>query len=150
MGIYSRGMGSDSLQIVMWGALIFMLFFLVIGPTTRAIILDFIEQTRLRFAVSAPLSYFLVVIIAGSALVSALIMTWWPKVEVETPVYRVTRHYLGPADDDVRRAPATLGPWLQLALALARCVLSVRMAASLEVRLRDLAASTALKRQLGA
>jgi len=135
---------------MLWGALAFMLMFLVIGPTTRAMILDLLENARLQIAVATPLSYFLIVIVVGSAVVSAIIMAWWPKRQVEPVKYHVTRRYTDPSEAEIHPTPAAPGPWLQLALDLARCVLPVRMAAALEIRFRDYAASSALKRQLGA
>lgn len=126
-----------------------MMLFLVIGPTTRQIILGIIEDVRLRLAVATPLSYFLIVIIVGSAVVSAAIMIFWPKTNVEPVQYHVTRRYLGPSGE-VDAEPALLGPWLQLLLHLAQCLLPVRRAALVEVRLRDMAASAVLKRQLRA
>ena len=86
----------------MWGALIFLLLFLVIDPTTRDIILGGIEQARLQLAVEAPLSYFLAILLAGSALVSALIMAFWPRTEDERRVQHVVRHYQGAAQSEAR------------------------------------------------
>src|SRR5215467_12706413 len=99
--IYSRSGGEDILRTVMWGALIFLLLFLVIDPTTRDIILAGVEQTRLQLAVEAPLSYFLAVVLMGSAAISALIMAFRPHTEKDRRVHHVVRHYQGAAQDEV-------------------------------------------------
>ncbi len=97
----------------MWGALTFLLLFLVIDPTTREAILSGLEDARLQLAVEAPLPYFLLVIVVGSALVSALIMKFWPKTEDKTRRIQVLHRYQGQAASDLtrmRQAP----PLLQL------------------------------------
>jgi hypothetical protein len=86
----------------MWGALIFLLLFLVIDPATRDIILAGVEQARLNLAVEAPLSYFLGIVLAGSALISALIMAFWPRSENERRVRHVVRRYQGAAQNESR------------------------------------------------
>lgn len=133
----------------MWGALTFLLLFLVIDPTTREIILAGLEQARLRMAVEAPLSYFVVIILLGSAAVSALIMALWPKSQRE-PVRYVHKRYLGATDSELRQAQEASGSWLQVMLEACRHLLPVRMAMALEIRLRDIATLAALKRILRA
>ncbi len=88
----------------MWGALVFLLFFLVIGPDSREAILRMAEEARLRVAVAAPLSYFLLVVLGGSALVSALIMRFWPRAEDQRPPLQVLRRYQGHAEAEVIQA----------------------------------------------
>jgi len=121
----------------MWGALIFLLFFLVIGPSTREVILAMIEQARLQIAVEAPLSYFLLVVLGGSALVSALIMKFWPRSVEQGQPMRVVRHYQGSAAVEMartRRGRVTLleFAWLVLPVrARAICVKLLRSATGL-------------------
>ncbi|HLK46483.1 MAG TPA: hypothetical protein VKT49_00030 [Bryobacteraceae bacterium] len=79
----------------MWGALTFLLLFLVIDPTTRAVILVTLEEARLHLAVEAPLSYFLLVVLGGSALVSALIMKFWPRTQAQSQHVRILHRYQG-------------------------------------------------------
>lgn len=133
----------------MWGALTFLFLFLVIDPTTRDIILTGLEEARLRVAVEAPLSYFMVVILLGSAAVSALIMALWPKSQRD-PVQYVHRRYQGATDSELLKAQEASGSWLHVALEGCRHLLPVRMAMALEVRLRDIATLAALKRILRA
>ena len=97
----------------MWGALTFLLLFLVIDPTTREAILSGLEDARLQLAVEAPLPYFLLVIVAGSALVSALIMKFWPKTKDKSRRIQVLHQYQGQAASDTARIPET-PPLLQL------------------------------------
>ena len=149
-GIYSDLEEAATLQTVcMWGALIFLLLFLVIDPTTRDILLAGLEQARLRLAVEAPLSYFVVVILLGSAAVSALIMAFWPKTQEERVQY-VTRRYFGATDSELRSAAAASESWLHVVLEAARHLLPVRLATAVEIRLRDIASLARLKRILGA
>lgn len=84
----------------MWGAFIFLAFFLVIAPSSRDAILAMVEQARLQVAVEAPLSYFLLIVLGGSALVSALIMKFWPRAEENRTAVRVVRLYRGQAEVD--------------------------------------------------
>ena len=111
----------------MWGALTLLLAFLVIDPTTRDIILAGLEHARLRLAVEAPLSYFLAVVLAVSALVSALIMACWPKAEPEPRRHQVVRRYFGPADSEPRPAVVSPTPGLDLILAVVRYVFSAHL-----------------------
>jgi hypothetical protein len=106
MGVWCAAHLADIVEL-MWGALTFLLLFLVIDPTTRGIILTGIEEARVRLAVEAPLSYFLMVILASSAAVSALIMAWWPKKTDPHPA-QVTRRYQGVADCDLHRTDLDL------------------------------------------
>ena len=109
----------------MWGALTFLLFFLVIDPTTREAILSGLEDARLQLAVEAPLPYFLLVIVVGSALVSALIMKFWPKTEDKSRRIQVLHRYQGHAASDLGRAPQT-PPLLQLISEVAALLVPVR------------------------
>ena len=79
----------------MWGALIFLLLFLVIDPTTREMMLAGIDDARLRLAVEAPWPYFVLVIVIGSAMVSALIMRFWPRTEDATKRVQILHRYQG-------------------------------------------------------
>lgn len=95
----------------MWGALTFLLLFLVIDPTTREAILSALEDARLQLAVEAPLPYFVLVIVVGSALISALIMKFWPKTEDKSRRIQVMHRYQGQAASDlaqIRQTPALM------------------------------------------
>ena len=126
-----------------------MLFFLVIDPSTREAIIAAVEQARLRLAVEAPLPYFVLVIVGGSALVSFLIMAYWPRVDEKPTARQVMRQYRGQAEDDLVRIPQRpvfgLNPLLELACLL----LPVRARAACAKVLRH-AGMGALKRLPGA
>jgi len=133
----------------MWGALIFLLFFLVIDPATRDAIIAALEQAHLRLAVEAPLPYFLLVIVGGSALVSFLIMACWPRVEEKPTRVQVLRRYQGQAESElagIRQRPAF---GLHQVLELACLLLPVRARAACARVLRH-AGFGALKRLPGA
>ena len=110
----------------MWGALIFLLFFLVIDPTTREAIISAVEQARLQLAVEAPLPYFVLVIVGGSALVSFLIMAYWPRVEEKRTPVQVMRRYQGHAEADLPRMPQSSPFGLQHLFELACLLMPVR------------------------
>ena len=133
----------------MWGALIFLLFFLMIDPATRDAIIAAIEQAHLRLALEAPLPYFLLVIVGGSALVSALIMLYWPKAEEKRAPTQVMRRYQGQAESDLVRMPRTPAFGLHQLVELACLWLAVRAKAA-RAKLWRHAGSGALKRLPGA
>lgn len=111
----------------MWGALIFLLFFLVIDPTTRGAILSALEQARLRIAIEAPVTDFVLVIVVGSALISALIMLYWPRAEEKPRRVQVMHRYRGHAEADLARLPRTPAFGLHQVLAVAYLVLPIRV-----------------------
>ena len=134
----------------MWGALTFLCLFLVIDPTTREAILTAVEEARVQLAVEAPWPYFLLVIVVGSALVSALIMKFWPKSQNKSRRIQIMHRYQGPAASDlmeIRRAPA-LG--LHPIVELAGLILPVRARNSCGRLLRNFAGYVSRKRLLGA
>ena len=134
----------------MWGALTFLLLFLVIDPTTRDAILAAIEDARIHLAVEAPLSYFLLVVLGGSALVSALIMKFWPRTEEKFKHVKIMHRYQGQAATElveIRPAP----PFgLQLVLELTCLLLPVRARAACGRLLRNHGGFARLKRLPGA
>lgn len=134
----------------MWGALIFLLFFLVIDPTTREAILAAVEEARIRLAVEAPLPYFMLVIVLGSASVSALIMRLWPRVENRPKRVQILRRYQGRAEADLVRMPQARGFGLPQVLASACFVLPVRAKLACGRLLRHLSGFAGLKRVPGA
>ncbi len=88
----------------MWGALVFLIVFVLIDGSTRDAILSALEQAQLQLAVEAPLPYFLLLVLGGSAFFSALIMALWPRAESRTRRVQVLRRYQGqPASEFVRR-----------------------------------------------
>ena len=89
----------------MWGALTFLLFFLAIDPTTRRVILAALEDARLQLAVEAPLPYFLVVIVVGSAVVSALIMRYWPRTQDQSRRVQIMHRYQGQPASELSKMP---------------------------------------------
>ena len=133
----------------MWGALTFLLLFLLIDPTTRAAILAAVEDARLQLAVEAPLGYFLLVIFAGSAVVSALIMRYWPRTEEKSRRVQVMHRYQGRAGSDLVKMPETPA-LLQLVLELAGFALPVRARVACGKLLRNVSGFAGLKRLPGA
>jgi hypothetical protein len=133
----------------MWGALIFLLFFLVIDPTTREAILSTMEQARLQIAVEAPLTYFVLVIVGGSAIVSALIMACWPRVEEKPRRVQVMHRYQGHAESELAGLPRTPAFGLHKALELAYLVLPMRARMAFRRRRRHSGFAN-LRRQPGA
>jgi hypothetical protein len=121
----------------MWGALTFLLLFLVIDPTTREAILSALEDARLQLAVEAPLPYFVLVIVVGSAMVSALIMKFWPKTEDKSRRVQVLHRYQGQAASDLSRTPLT-PPLLQLVFEAAALLVPVRARVACGKLLRNL------------
>lgn len=107
----------------MWGAVLFLLMFLVIDPSTREFLQSAIEQARLSLAVEAPLPYFLLILLTGSALISALIMVYWPRSEEDPVRNQVVRRYQGLSATDqsamaARRSAFGLHQVAELALLL--------------------------------
>ena len=93
----------------MWGALIFLVAFLVIDPTARDLIVGAVEDARMQLAIEAPLPYFLLVIVIGSALVSTLIMKYWPSADNRSRRVQIVHRYQGQAAsdlDELRPAPS--------------------------------------------
>ena len=134
----------------MWGALVFLAFFLVIAPSSRDVILAMLEQARLRIAMEAPLSYFLVVVLGGSALVSALIMRFWPRVQDNAPPVRVVRHYQGRPEDERIRVPRPPAFGVRLLLDLVWVLLPAQARRACQRLLGHPSASVRLKRLPGA
>lgn len=132
----------------MWGALTFLLMFLVIDPTTREIILAGLDRAHLQLSVAAPLSYFLFIIVFGSAAVSALIMAFWPKTQQERTQF-ITRRYQGPAGYELRPAQAAAQPWLTV-VESARHRFPLRAAMAVDGWMRDLDPRAVFHRVVGA
>ena len=133
----------------MWGALTFLLLFLVIDPTTREAILAAIEDARIHLAVEAPLSYFLLVVLGGSAMVSALIMKFWPRTEEKFKHVQIMHRYQGQAATELaemRRVPA----FGLLLLELTCLLLPVRARAACGRLVRNHGGFARLKRLPGA
>jgi hypothetical protein len=133
----------------MWGALIFLMLFLVIDPTTRDVILGAIEEARLRIAVEAPWPYFLLVIVSLSATVSALIMKWWPRTADKSKRVQVMHRYHGRAASDLPKTPEAPA-LLQLVAETASLMVPVRARAACGKLMRNLGGFTGLKRLPGA
>ena len=139
----------------MWGALTFLALFLVIDPTARAAILSAMDEVRIYVAVEAPLSYFVLVILGGSALVSALIMKFWPCVENRPRRVQVMHRYQGQAGCDLARMPRTPTFGLhqiieRMHLERMHLVLPVRARMNCLKLLRSLGAFAGFKRLTGA
>jgi len=149
MGIYSSLRSPGYSQSVdMWGALAFLVMFLMIGRTTREFILSFLDHLQLRLAVEAPLSYFLIILITGSAVLSALIMAFWPKTQDEKKQI-VTRQYLGPTDGELRLTPPEVQPLVPSALDVTSPRWHARVPRTWETWPRDLDARAAFRRVVG-
>lgn len=133
----------------MWGALILLLLFLVIDPTTREVILSGLDDARLRLAVEAPLPYFMLIIFGGSALVSALIMKFWPRVENRPTRVRVMRRYQGLAQAELARMPQAPALGFYQLVAAIRFVVPVRARMACVRLMRHLGSFAGWKRLLG-
>ena len=90
-------------------------------------ILSAVEQARLRIAVEAPVTDFVLVIVVGSAIVSALIMLYWPRAEEKPRRVQVMHRYQGHAEADLARLPRTPAFGLHQVLAMAYLVLPMRV-----------------------
>ena len=134
----------------MWGAALFLMMFLVIDPGSREFLRSAIEQARLTLAVEAPLPYFLLIVLTGSAIVSALIMVFWPRTEGDPARSQVVRRYRGRAATDFGVVPARSAFGLHQVAALMWLLLPVRARRAWERMRRDLADLTAFKRLPGA
>jgi hypothetical protein len=134
----------------MWGAILFLLMFLVIDPTTRDFLQSAIEQACLRLAVEAPLPYFLLIVLTGSALISALIMMYWPRTENDAEQTRVVRRYQGRAATDTSIAPRRPAFGLHLVSELACLLFPIRARRACERLWRNISELASLKRLPGA
>lgn len=135
----------------MWGAVLFLMMFLVIDPSTREFLRSAIEQARLSLAVEAPLPYFLLIVLTGSAVVSALIMVYWPRTEEDPARNQVVRQYQGlTATDQSAMAAQRSAFGLHLVAELAWLLLPVRARRAWERLRRDFSDLAALKRLPGA
>ena len=73
----------------MLGAFIFLLFFLLIAPKTRAFITGMLGQSGDWISNWAPFSYIILGILAVAGFFSLYLMTHWPKTEEpENPLAR--------------------------------------------------------------
>lgn len=71
----------------MTGAVLFLLLFLLIAPTTRNIITHLLGQSGDWITNSAPFSYVVLGAVGVAAIFSFLLMFHWPKVaEPENPL----------------------------------------------------------------
>jgi len=135
----------------MWGALLFLVTFLAIDPASRDFLRSAIEQARLALAVEAPLPYFLLIVLTGSALVSALIMVYWPRTEEDQSRNQVVRQYQGRAATDSSTTAARRPAFgLHRVAELAWILFPVRARRAWEKRRREFSELAALRRLPGA
>ncbi len=76
----------------MWGALLFLVFFLLIAPTTRKAITGMMGQSGDWVSNWAPFSYVILIGLAVAGFISLLLMVRWPKIpEPENPLAKYKR-----------------------------------------------------------
>ena len=67
----------------------FLIFFLLIAPKTRALILGWMNDAGAWVTNWAPFSYLIIVLAIAAPLAAAMLMIKWPKVpEPENPLAR--------------------------------------------------------------
>jgi hypothetical protein len=104
--LWSAGTG-DILASV-YGAVLFLITFLLVIPGSRAAIAAWGDQTRLAIVAQAPVSYVALLIMLIAWITSWLIMTFWPSSE-EPARQQLTRRFLGePGDAGQKRKRACL------------------------------------------
>jgi len=73
----------------MWGAVLFLVFFLLIAPSTRKILFGMLGQSGGWISSWAPFSYILLALVAVAGVFSFYLMVHWPKTpEPENPLAR--------------------------------------------------------------
>ena len=83
----------------MTGASLFLVFFLLIAPKTRAIISGMLGQSGDWISHYAPFSYVVLMVVAAAGLFSLTLMVRWPKVpEPENPLAKFKRDDLADVD----------------------------------------------------
>jgi len=74
---------------VMLGAVLFLLFFILIAPASRALLGQWLSQAGTWTAAWAPFSYIILLLLLAAPFVSFFLMHHWPKTpEPENPLAR--------------------------------------------------------------
>jgi uncharacterized membrane protein (DUF106 family) len=82
----------------MTGAALFLVFFLLIAPTTRNIVTHMLGQSGDWITNWAPFSYVLLALVGVAAVFATYLMMKWPKVE--EPVNPMAKYRNEVIDDD--------------------------------------------------
>ncbi len=83
----------------MWGAGLFLVFFLLIAPKTRAAITGMLGQSGDWISNTAPFSYIVLATLFVAGLVSLALMVRWPKTpEPDNPLAKYKRDDLADVD----------------------------------------------------
>ncbi|SPE39866.1 conserved hypothetical protein [Candidatus Sulfopaludibacter sp. SbA3] len=73
----------------MWGAFIFLVFFILVAPKTRHLLTGMVGQSGDWISNWAPFSYIILAFVVVAGVFSLYLMTHWPKVaEPENPMAR--------------------------------------------------------------
>ena len=76
----------------MWGALLFLVFFLLIAPKTRAAIGHMFGESGDWISHYAPFSYIVLSTLFVAGVISMLLMVRWPKIpEPDNPLAKYKR-----------------------------------------------------------
>ncbi len=83
----------------MTGAILFLVFFLLIAPKTRGIIMGMMGQSGDWLTHYAPFSYLILTLIGVAGVLSLALMVRWPKTpEPENPLAKYKRDDLADID----------------------------------------------------
>ncbi len=83
----------------MLGAILFLIFFLLIAPQTRGMITGMLGQSGDWIGHYAPFSYILLALIAAAGVFSMNLMLRWPKIpEPDNPLAKYKRDELADVD----------------------------------------------------
>ncbi len=83
----------------MLGAILFLVFFLLIAPQTRGMITGMLGQSGDWISNYAPFSYILLSLIAAAGVFSLNLMLRWPKIpEPDNPLAKYKRDELADVD----------------------------------------------------
>lgn len=83
----------------MTGAVLFLVFFLLIAPKTRGIIMGMMGQSGDWISHYAPFSYLVLTLVAAAGFLALTLMVRWPKIpEPENPLAKYKRDDLADFD----------------------------------------------------
>ena len=83
----------------MLGAILFLVFFLLIAPQTRGMITGMLGESGDWISHYAPFSYILLSLIAAAGIFSLNLMLRWPKIpEPDNPLAKYKRDELADVD----------------------------------------------------
>jgi len=83
----------------MTGAVLFLVFFLLIAPKTRGIIMGMLGHSGDWLNQYAPFSYLVLAVIGAAGILALTLMVRWPKIpEPENPLAKYKRDDLADID----------------------------------------------------